>query len=354
MKEAAMTLASSAPAAGTGERPQWPLWPLVAAAALATASFGFGLRSNWGADLLALLVVLVLIDTASAGLARSALRDHPRWRWSLLGCAVLAALALATVLQALGWPAGMQRHAVWLIPAVGLGFALVRLLPQELNAEAARRARTVLDAEQARHRSERQLLELRLAALQGQIEPHFLYNTLANTRALIGQDAGAAETMLNHLIAYLRAAVPDLRANATSVGQELDRATAYLDIMKIRLGQRLAFSIEASDAARACLIPPLALMTLIENAIEHGIEPQLGGGRVEVRAACEGDVLTLSVSDNGAGFQAAMGDGIGLVNLQERLHTLFGSRAELRLGAGAAGGVEAVITMPVHAGGAPA
>ncbi|MES3022879.1 MAG: histidine kinase [Pseudomonadota bacterium] len=347
MSEAVSRLAAKASGPARADA-VWPWWPLVAAAALATASLGFGLRGSWGADLLALLVVLAGIDAASAALARSPLRDHPRWRWLLLGCVVAAASALATVLQAQCWPIGLERHPAWLVPAVAIAFALMRMLPQELNAEAARRSRKVLDAEQARHRSERQLLELRLAALQGQIEPHFLYNTLANTRALIRQDAAAAETMLNHLIGYLRAAVPDLRANATSVGQELDRAAAYLDIMKIRLGQRLSFGIDASDAARACLIPPLALMTLIENAIEHGIEPQLGGGRVEVRAACDGAVLTLSVADDGPGFQATMGDGIGLVNLEERLHTLFGPGAELRIEAGGAGGVRAVITMPAQ------
>jgi signal transduction histidine kinase len=328
----------------------WPVWPLLSAAALATACFGFGLARTWAADLLALLVILSGVELVSARLARSAMHDHPRWRWMLLAIAVVGLVALGNWMQTLCWPPGQDRHPVWLLPLVGLGFALLRLLPQELNAEAARRSRVVLDAEQARHRGERQLLELRLAALQGQIEPHFLYNTLANARALIGQDAGAAENMLNHLIAYLRAAVPDLRANATSVGQELDRATAYLDIMKIRLGERLDFHVHANAAARACQIPPLALMTLIENAIEHGIEPQLGGGRVAVSASCDDARLTLSVTDNGAGFRASMGDGIGLVNLQERLQTLFGARAELRLDAGEEGGVCAVISMPVQMG----
>jgi signal transduction histidine kinase len=331
-------------------RMQWPLWPLLATAALAAACFGFGLSRNWAADLLALLVILSGIELASAALERSPLQYHPRWRWSLLGLAVLVLVMLGTYAQTRCWPIGPKPHPVWLIPFAGLGFALLRLLPQELNAEAMRRSRAVLAAEQARHRSERQLLELRLAALQGQIEPHFLYNTLANARALIGQDAAAAETMLNHLIAYLRAAVPDLRANATSVAQELDRASAYLDIMKIRLGERLTFDIDASHAARDCQIPPLAIMTLIENAIEHGIEPQVGGGRVAVHASCDDARLTLSVSDNGAGFQASMGDGIGLVNLQERLDTLFGSQAELRVEAGQWGGVSAIITMPAQKG----
>lgn len=334
----------------SADRVQWPVWPLLATAALATACFGFGLGRGWAADLLALLVILSGLELASTGLDRSPVRDDPRWRWLLLGVTVLMMVPLATWLQMLCWPIGQKQHPVWLIPAAGVAFSLLRLLPQELNAEAVRRSRAVLAAEQARHRGERQLLELRLAALQGQIEPHFLYNTLANARALIGQDAAAAETMLNHLIAYLRAAVPDLRANATSVAQELDRASAYLDIMKIRLGERLAFDIDASAAARDCQIPPLALMTLIENAIEHGIEPQLGGGRVAVSASCDDARLTLSVSDNGAGFRASMGDGIGLINLQERLHTLFGERAELRLDAGEEGGVRAVITMPVHMG----
>jgi signal transduction histidine kinase len=328
--------------------PRWPVWPLLATTALALASGGLGVQRNWMADLLALLTILSGLELATAVLARSRLRERPRWRWTLLAAALGAVLALGIALQALTWPVTQLPHPAWLIPTVGLGFGLLRLLPQELNLEAARRARAVLAAEQTRHRSERQLLELRLAALQGQIEPHFLYNTLANARTLIAHDASAAEAMLNHLIAYLRAAVPDLRASATSVEQELARASAYLDIMKIRMGKRLSFEIEASDEAAACLIPPLALMTLIENAIEHGIAPLPDGGQITVRAHCEDARLTLSVGDNGAGFQAASGDGIGLVNLQERLHTLFGARAELRLATLDTGGVNAIISMPAQ------
>ena len=191
--------------------------------------------------------------------------------------------------------------------------------------------------------TKRQLLEARLAALQGQIEPHFLYNTLANARALIRQDASAAEQLLHHLNQFLRSAMPDLRAQSTSLGQELERARAYLDIIRMRMGERLRFDIAASEEALACQIPPLSVMTLIENAIQHGIEPRVEGGSVRVTAVC-------AVVFH-AEFQAELGDGVGLVNLQERLAAMYDDAAELRLEPGADGGVCATIELPMLAGG---
>ncbi|WP_394780117.1 sensor histidine kinase [Undibacterium sp.] len=260
-------------------------------------------------------------------------------------------MAISCVAQQAFWPTSQLQHPAWMLPVVLAGFIAILHVPEEINAEVKRRADLALAQEQARHQAERRILEARLAALQGQIEPHFLYNTLANARALIRQDAVAAESMLNHLIAYLRAAMPDLRTNTTSLGQELQRAQAFLEIIKMRMAERLDFHISATPEALACTIPPLAVMTLVENAIKHGLEPQVRGGSLHIHAACVDGRLVVDVADDGQGFQSETGGGIGLLNLQERLHAMFGLGAELRLEALQPSGVKASLMLPATVGG---
>ncbi|MFZ6648743.1 sensor histidine kinase [Undibacterium sp. TJN25] len=304
----------------------------------------------WMADGIALLACFCIVESASVCLRKSEWLLSTAARWIVLAAATGAGIAISCVIQQEFWPATLSRHPAWLLPAVLAAFIVLLRAPEEINAEVRRRAGLALAQAQVLHQAERRILEARLAALQGQIEPHFLYNTLANTRALIRQDAGAAETMLNHLIAYLRAAMPDLRENTTSLGQELQRAQAFLDILKIRLGERLNFHISAAPEACACMIPPLAVMTLVENAIKHGIEPRVRGGSLRIDANCNAGWLTVSVADDGVGFQSETGGGIGLLNLQERLHVLFGPAAELRLEALDPCGVKASFVLPVTKG----
>lgn len=326
----------------------WPILPLSAMFVTVILALVVGTPHAWFADLAALLAGFSIAKfTVNLTQSRSFFRTSSA-RWFMLGLSFLLALAAGTALEYRLWPPMSVPHPSWLMPTVLLVFLLFTILPQAINAEVARKAQDGLQAEEIRHRIERQLLEAKLAALQGQIEPHFLYNTLANVRALVRQDAFAAEHMLNHLITYLRAAMPDLRSSTTSLGQELERAEAYLRIMQLRLGERLRFEISASEQARACLIPPLALMSLVENAIKHAIEPQPAGGNVLVHALCQDGCLLLTVSDDGAGFQAEGGDGIGLINLQQRMVALFGDCAELSLSKGAVAGIVACIKLPAR------
>jgi signal transduction histidine kinase len=326
----------------------WPLAPFLMLSMLLIFLWSVGRSHAWSADLAALLLAF--------SIARSVLCLTQSWqglstpaaRWAVLVSGLTLALVAGVALEQRLWPALSVPHAYWVMPLILLGFLLLTILPDAINNEVMFKAEARLLAEENRHRTERQLLEAKLAALQGQIEPHFLYNTLANVRALVKQDALAAEHMLHHLITYLRAAMPDLRAPTTTLGQELERADAYLRIMQLRLGERLRFSISATAQARACLIPPLALMSLVENAIKHGIEPQLAGGTVTVDALCQNAFLLIKVSDDGAGFQAEGGDGIGLLNLQQRMLALFGESAELSLSAGTVSGIEACIKLPIH------
>lgn len=327
----------------------WPVFPAVIASVL-FLSIRFQLTSQvWLLNLLCLLSAYAIAQCGLIFAQNWQAFNHASLRWLVSGLGIFLATLAAVWLQKTLWPAMLTPHAVWLMPAICLLFLLAAILPSAIRLEIARKSAEQLQLATEEYARERQLLEARLAALQAQIEPHFLFNTLATTRALLKQDTGKAEQMLQHLIAYLQAALPDMREALTRVGQELDRAEAYLEIMRIRLAERLTFSIDATAAARSCQIPPLMLMTLVENAIKHGVEPKPGRSHVAMRAHCEGGYLQIEVEDDGAGFQHELGNGVGLLNIQERLSTMFGAHAELSLMPGERSGVLATLRLPALA-----
>jgi hypothetical protein len=179
--------------------------------------------------------------------------------------------------------------------------------------------------------------EARLSLLQAQIEPHFLFNTLANVQSLIDVDAARAKQMLEAFTDYLRAGLGQMRQTDTTVDAELALAERYLQLMQIRMGERLSFEIEASAAARACRLPPLLLQPLIENAIQHGLEPKVEGGHIRVKARVEQGRLSLHVEDDGLGLDAPRrpgrksGAGMALENVRARLANRYPHNAELSL-----------------------
>ncbi len=201
------------------------------------------------------------------------------------------------------------------------------------RARGAQRLAEEKSSEAEAHNMRRQLIEARLAALQAQVEPHFLYNTLANVQALTEIDPPAAGAMVGHLIDYLRAALPKMRENTSTVRQEAELARAYLNILKMRMGSRLEFDIAIDAAAAERAFPPLMLPSLVENAIKHGIEPLRDGGRIEVFAHIEGERLVVGVRDSGRGLQDAPDviGGVGLANIRERLTGMYGAAAQLVL-----------------------
>ena len=202
----------------------------------------------------------------------------------------------------------------------------------------------------------RQVTEARLQALQAQVEPHFLYNTLANVQALNEVDPPAANLMVGHLIQYLRASLPKMRESTSTVGQELELVRAYLNILQMRMGPRLQFGIQAPDDVLACAFPPMMLPSLVENAIKHGLEPQRDGGRIDVvvERVQQGrgeDTLCVSVRDTGKGLSDAptqAGGGVGLSNLRERLMALYGTRGRFTLTSNEPQGVVARIEVPLQ------
>ena len=199
----------------------------------------------------------------------------------------------------------------------------------------------------------RQVTEARLQALQAQVEPHFLYNTLANVQALTEVDPPAANQMVGHLIQYLRASLPKMRENSSTVGQEVERVRAYLNILKMRMGARLDFGIDVPDDLMTAPFPPMMLPSLVENAIKHGLEPQREGGRIDVIVTriftADGDRVRLQVKDTGRGLSDApiqAGGGVGLTNLRERLTALYGEQAKFMIESNDPKGVVATIELP--------
>jgi len=200
--------------------------------------------------------------------------------------------------------------------------------------------------EQARAlRAEKQTIDAQLRGLQAQIEPHFLFNTLANVTSLIDGRPADARRMLERLIELLRGSLRASRAAHSTLGQEFDLLRAYLEILSIRMGARLAFSIEAPEELRSAPLPPLLVQPLVENAIRHGLEPTLAGGRVDVRARIDADALHIEVVDSGQGFGATTSTGVGLSNLRERLTALYGARGRLTI-EDAAPGTRVRISIP--------
>ncbi|MFL6660317.1 MAG: sensor histidine kinase [Massilia sp.] len=208
----------------------------------------------------------------------------------------------------------------------------------------------------ARYKDERNEVELQLSVLASQIEPHFLFNTLSGVRAAMLSDPARGVAMIDHLVDYLRATIPQLRSDRAhllvSLGSQLDAAQAYLGIIEARL-PRLVSRISCPPDLRGVAIPPLMLISLVENAVKHGIELKKGPALITICAArqtADGrEVLELAVSDNGAGFgSASSGSGIGLSNIRERLKHLYGGEAALSLHAGDEGGVIARIALPLR------
>ena len=239
-----------------------------------------------------------------------------------------------------------------LLVAILLLSLLISALWYRYMANKARLAEA--EAKHARERAraaelERQAIDAQLRGLQAQIEPHFLFNTLANVVSLIDTSPADAQRMLEKLIALLRQSLAASRAEQVNLGQEADLVRAYLDILSIRMGPRLAYEIDVPEPLRGQPVPPLLLQPLVENAIQHGIEPRVAGGTVRVQARADGETMALEVSDDGLGFGATTrGGGVGLANLRQRLAAHYGDRGRLSIEDGAPG-TTVRLTLPLSA-----
>jgi hypothetical protein len=234
----------------------------------------------------------------------------------------------------------------YLWPRYGLLAALLTIA-----RELYRRELATLDAasragrEQAR--AEADATEARLQALQARIEPHFLFNTLANLRQLYEQDRAAGHQMLCSLVDYLQQVLPENRGSESTLQREAALVLAYLDIHRIRMGTRLSSKVEVPQCLAQHPIPPMLLLTLVENAIKHGLNPLPEGGSVTVTVFPRGADLVVSVADTGVGFRSSAGSGSGLANVRARLDAKYGARARLHLENDTAGGARVSILLPL-------
>ena len=185
--------------------------------------------------------------------------------------------------------------------------------------------------------------------LQAQVAPHFLFNTLANVQALVDAGSPHASAVLRSLTAYLRAAVPLLHEPAATIERELQLVRPYLELMQMRMPDRLQYAMNVDPSALKVRCPPTTLLTLVENAVRHGIDPSEEGGRIDIDIDRRGERCVVRVTDTGAGLhQSANGLGTGLTTLRERLQLIFGDAAQLRLTSGAPRGVAVEVDMPAH------
>lgn len=275
----------------------------------------------------------------------------------ILGLASLFGAVLGLyLLQDFAWH--RMGSALWLgkriAPAFGFALAL-HLLPLSARWREQRRhhsERSRLQQSAAVADLSRQVTLAELKTLQAQVEPHFLYNTLAGIQYLVRHNAPLADRMLGRLHDYLRLALPAMREPMSTLGREFALAEAYLALMQMRMGERLRMHLSLPDDMASLPFPPLMLGSLVENALQHGIEPKREGGELRIAAMRTDEGLVLKVSDSGIGLQAAAagqtgGSGLGLSSLRERLRLLYGDAAQLEVGANADGGVTARVQVPL-------
>ena len=218
--------------------------------------------------------------------------------------------------------------------------AITRRIGERRRGEQASAAQTA---------TEKELTEAKLNLLHAQVEPHFLYNTLASAQLLTRSDPVRAEAMLGHLIQYLRRSLPNAEGEMSTLGAELERALAYLEILKVRMGDRLDVQTDVAEALRGTPMPAMMLQTLVENSIKHGLEPRTGGGTVWIRARRDDNTVAVTVADNGEGFNTkTSGTGIGLKNVRERLRLRYAGAANLAVVANFPAGVAATLTVPAN------
>ena len=206
-------------------------------------------------------------------------------------------------------------------------------------------------------RIEKQESEVRLSVLQAQVEPHFLFNTLASVKGTIREDPALAESTIDALVDYLRSTIPMLRRdherNESTLGLQVRLCERYLEVMRLRMGGRLSYRSELPSELHHVPFPPLLLISLVENAIKHGIEPKPGAGSISIQAVNNGGKLIVSIVDDGVGFDGAdhrFHSGVGLSNVRQQLKTLYGSDARVELSSNGIGAT-AKLVLPFH--GAP-
>jgi len=305
-------------------------------------------------------IILGLSATAAFGLFEVWPRGLPPWlqRWALQVVAIGVLMPVTTsLIYVLSTAQGAPPF--WKDPSrlngwTHLTFAAILLAPWTALAAIVRQKEAFARNQKLafaleRSELEREALDARLHLLQAQVAPHFLFNTLANVQALVDAGSPHAPVVLRSLTAYLRAVVPLLHEPAATIERELQIVRPYLELMQMRMPDRLHYAMNIDPAALQVRCPPTTLLTLVENAVRHGIDPSEEGGRIDIDIDRRGDRCVVRVTDTGAGLQpSADGLGTGLTTLRERLQLIFGDAAQLRVTSAAPRGVAVEVDMPAH------
>ena len=283
-------------------------------------------------------------------------RIAPGWRrWAVLAVTLPASVLLGIGVAVQFSDLSIPLEKLWQTLAIGLMFgvlgSIVFLLAERVHTlDTEVRQRNLAEAERSRRE-----LEAHLRLLQAQIEPHFLFNTLANLRSLITIDPPRALAMLDRFNDYLRATLTVTRAGQGTLKEEFTLLENYLGLLQIRMGERLAFELDLPAELENMPLPPMLLQPLVENAVKHGLEPKIDGGRVRIDARAEGGMLRLSVADTGLGLGNAVpteregeGGSLGLRNVRGRMHAIYGDSATLNIADQASGGVLAELRLPLQ------
>lgn len=305
------------------------------------------------------LCILLVLALAEAWLARqprgstSAQRETGRQKLVLRTASVVGGALFGAYLRfrVANWGIDARRMDLgWLVSTTllwsllgGIGAALLMAVRSEQQAQAE-----LLEAQVQHQQLQAQQLEARLQALTAQIEPHFLFNTLATVKRLYETSPERGREMMLRLTQYLRAALPGMRRNETTLMEETAAVRSYLALLEMRMGPRLRFEILVPPELGRAQLPTLLLQTLVENAIKHGLGPLPEGGHIRVRSRAEGQMLVLEVEDDGRGFVGSGGSGVGLANIRARLAALHGTRAALELQAAHPRGVLARVRLPLQ------
>jgi sensor histidine kinase YesM len=269
---------------------------------------------------------------------------------------ILMAMILGTAFGSLlgvflaGIPLSWAFHGkpVPLFQLLGLGLLFGSVITYFFfSQERISQARAEIQEERIRRlNSEKKVLETHLKLLQAQIEPHFLFNTLTTVLTLVDTDTEKAAHMLTDLIRFLRVSLSKTRAESTTLEDEMEMARAYLNIYKVRMGNRLQYHIRTDEGLREKVIPPMLLQPLVENAIRHGLEPAIKGGMLTIQAENKDHNLRITVADTGKGLDDSVDRGFGLKNIRDRLHSLFGPKGRLILEENRPHGLKATIEIP--------
>ena len=335
----------------------------LAVALTISTAIGFLLMGHWrrpSSSILLRTTVLALVATSAFALFETWPRRLPRWiqRWALQVIAVGVSIPITTVLIYIlstqpGAPPFWEeksRMDGWMM----LTFLSLLIAPWTALAAVVRQKEAFARNQELafaleRSELERQALDARLHLLQAQVAPHFLFNTLANVQALVDAGSPRASAVLKTLVAYLRGAVPVLHEPAATIERELQLVRPYLELMQMRMPDRLQYALNVDPSALQVRCPPTTLLTLVENAVRHGIDPSEEGGRIDIDIARRDGRCVVRVIDTGAGLQSGGdGPGTGLTALRERLQMIFGDDAHLTMTPASPRGVAVEVDMPAR------